>query len=189
MNFGAIGAPIGAALLASLPGVLVALLTYWLSIWRERRRLQQQQTNVRALLSLEVESNRAILRQFWDDINRLDKERDTPGRSAFEHLAGMAAGGLLVYARPTWSYVRWERFPSDALGGLGEAEAQAVDTMYRDLRAIGERYDKMLTIDPEERALLDKDRFWVNRFADGRVRAFEQLNQIVNHALATPSLK
>lgn len=176
-------------IIASLPGVLVALLTYWLSIWRERQRQQQQQNNVRALLSLELENNRAILRQFWDDINRLDKERDTPGRGTHEHLASMAAGGLLDYARPTWSYVRWERFPSDAMGGLGAAEAQAVDNMYRDLRAIGERYDKMLSIDPEERALLDKDRFWVNRFADPRVRAFEQLGQIVNRALATPPLK
>ena len=31
----------------------------------------------------------------------------------------MAAGGLLAYARPTWSSVRWERFPAEALGGLG----------------------------------------------------------------------
>jgi len=189
MDFGTIGASIGGALIASLPGVLVALLTYWLSIWRERQRIQQQQNNARALLSLEVESNRAILRQFWDDINRLDKERDTPGRSTHEHLAGMAAGGLLGYARPTWSYVRWDHFPSDALGGLGAAEAQVVDGMYRDLRAIGERYDKMLSIDPEERALLDKDRFWMNRFADPRVRAFEQLGQIVSRALSTPPLK
>src|SRR5260370_18432019 len=66
-------------LAASLPGILVALLTFWLTTRRENAQARQGRVNARALLALEMEDNAGALRQFWEQIHRLDAEY-VPGR-------------------------------------------------------------------------------------------------------------
>jgi hypothetical protein len=140
---------------ATLPGVLVALISDYLSSRREAGEAQRLSANARMLVQLEVASNRDALRTFWDTVNGLDKEQKT---SAEEHLAGMAYGGMIGYTLPEWSFVRWERFPPQAFGALRTKEVAELDMLYRELRAITEMYAKLVTFSPDERDELNKDR-------------------------------
>ena len=45
-------------------------------------------------------------------------------------------------------------------------------------------YGQILTISDDERAILDRGRFWYNRFAGNRIRFFERLQQQVTETLA-----
>jgi hypothetical protein len=181
MSFTVVLAIIG----ATLPGVLVALISDYLSSRREVRETARLSANARMLVQLEVASNRDALRAFWDTINGLDKEQKP---TAEEHLAGMANGGMLGYTLPEWSFVRWERFPPQAFGALRTKAVAELDVLYRELRAITEMYAKLVTFSPEERDELNHDRFWYNRFAGWRAPAFERLAQVVGHALSAQPL-
>ena len=172
-------------LAASLPGIVVALLTFWLTTRRENAEARQGRVNARALLALEMGNNAETLRQFWDQIHRLDKQyvsgRPLTDDQLKEHLAAMANEGWVGgYALPRWSLVRWEHFPSTALGGLNSKQLNEIDAAYRDLRALNDAYEKMMYISPEERTYLDNmgGRFWTQRFADARVDIYKRVDAI-----------
>jgi hypothetical protein len=169
-------------ILASVPGVLVALLTYYLRILSEVRQRRQLAENAAALLSLELTRNQESLATFWREINALDKEGAAPGSE--EHLAGMASGGLLARVLPHWSFVRWERMPSEALAALNTKALAQIDSIYSDLRVITDLYTQLVTLQPDEREELNKDRFWYNRFAWMHSGYFAQLTPIVERVLA-----
>jgi hypothetical protein len=169
-------------ILASVPGVLVALLTYYLRILSEVRQKRQLAENAAALLSLELTRNQESLATFWREINALDKEGAAPGSE--EHLAGMASGGLLARVLPHWSFVRWERMPSEALAALNTKALAQIDSIYSDLRVITDLYTQLVTLQPDEREELNKDRFWYNRFAWMHSGYFAQLTPIVERVLA-----
>jgi hypothetical protein len=182
-------------LAASLPGILVALLTFWLTTRRENAQARQGRVNARALLALEISSNADVLRQFWDQIHRLDKDF-VPGRPLTDdqlkdHLAAMANGGWVGgYTLPRWSVVRWEGFPATALGGLSGKQLSEIDAVYRDLRGLSDAYDKFMYISPEERVYLDNmgGRFWALRFAEARVEMYKRLDAGVQRILAAKPL-
>jgi hypothetical protein len=169
-------------ILASVPGVLVALLTYYLRILSEVRQKRQLAENAAALLSLELTRNQESLATFWREINALDKEGAAPGSE--EHLAGMASGGLLARVLPHWSFVRWERMPSEALAALNTKALAQIDSIYSDLRVITDLYTQLVTLQPDAREELNKDRFWYNRFAWMHSGYFAQLTPIVERVLA-----
>jgi hypothetical protein len=169
-------------ILASVPGVLVALLTYYLRILSEVRQKRQLAENAAALLSLELTRNQESLATFWREINALDKEGAAPGSE--EHLAGMASGGLLARVLPHWSFVRWERMPSEALAALNTKALAQIESIYSDLRVITDLYTQLVTLQPDEREELNKDRFWYNRFACMHSGYFAQLTPIVERVLA-----
>lgn len=170
---------------ATAPGVLVALLTYWLAIGRENALARRARQNALVLLALEIESNRAALQEFWRAINALDPEDATRGadeEQTEKHLAAMADAGWLGYTLPELPSVRWDHFPPDALAALSRKQALEIDALYRDLRAVTDLYAKMMRIEPEERELL-QNRFWYNHFAGNRVERFQRLAPVVRRAL------
>lgn len=135
-------------------------------------------------LGLEVESNRKALLAFWKEVNALDAENKTGNIT--DHLAGMARGGLLAYALPHWSFVRWEGFLPQLFAALNKPEIEAVDRFNRDLQAITDLYKQMTTLTPEENAQLERDRFWPQRYAGFRDGTFTRLNEVVTRVLAAP---
>ena len=169
-------------ILASVPGVLVALLTYYLRILGEVRQKRHLAENAAALLSLELTRNQEALATFWREINALDEKSAAAGSE--EHLAGMAYGGLLARVLPHWSYVRWERMPSAALATLNAKAFTELDSIYSDLRVITDLYTQLVTLQPDEREQLNNDRFWYNRFAYLHSGYFAQLSPIVERILA-----
>lgn len=173
--------------LTTAPGVLVALLSYWLTLVRQQRERRQANANARLALILEMRANRATLATFWGEINALD----SAGKETLseEHLAGMAYGGLLRYRLPGWDRGRWERFPAQALGTLTAKEIGVVDQTYRDLRVIRELYSDLLALESEERAELNTDRFWYNRFAGWRLVTWRLLVPLVERVLGSDLLQ
>ena len=88
-------------LLASVPGVLVALLASALQVRRDNLAEARATRNARQLLSLELEGNRNALRAFWKEINDLDAEH-TDVRSD-GHLTAITDGGFLTHPLPHWN--------------------------------------------------------------------------------------
>ena len=174
-----------ATAVAALPGILVALLSHYLTQRREDRKTQQMIANARMLLALEMERNRVALATFWRTINDLDKERTAT--SAEGHLAAMAHAGLLMQTLPHWSFVRWEGISAEAIASLRKQNIEDIDQAYRDLRSATDLYAQLVTLIPEERELLDKDRFWYNRYAGMRLDTFERLTAVANRLLAAPT--
>ncbi len=169
-------------ILASIPGVIVALLTYYLRILGEVRQRREQERNAATLLSLEVTRNQAALAKFWNEINALDEKGAAAGNE--EHLSGMAYGGLLARVLPHWSFVRWERMPSEALATLDAKTLAELDSIYGDLHIITDLYAQLVTLLPDEREQLKNDRFWYNRFAWMHSGIYAQLNRVVERVLA-----
>jgi hypothetical protein len=165
-----------------VPGVLVALLTYYLRILGEVRQKRQLAANAAALLSLELARNRESLATFWREINALDEKGAQAGSE--EHLAGMAYGGMLARVLPHLSYVRWERMPPEALATLNAKVLTELDSTYSDLHIITDLYSQLVTLPPDEREQLNGDRFWYNRFAYLHSGYFAQLNPVVERVLA-----
>ncbi|WIG57931.1 MAG: hypothetical protein OJF49_000676 [Ktedonobacterales bacterium] len=170
-------------LVASAPGIAVALVTHWLNLWRESARARLARENARALLMVEITSDRGALAAFWSEINGLDT--DANGESTEEHLTAMASAGWLGVPLPEWDFARWEHFPADALSAWEPKELLDIDRFYRTLRSITERYTAMMAIEPEERAEL-QNRFWANRFAGARVERFKIVARLVGQALDFP---
>lgn len=167
---------------ASLPGILVALFTYYLALRHERQITVRLIANALALLGLELEGNRSALDTFWRGLRALDTEEHSPDDTE-HHLAAMAAGGLLGQTLPHWSFVRWERIPSEALGSLDAKGVAELDRIYRDLRDVTDLYTQLITLFPDERALLDRDRFWYNHYAGMRLSTFTRLRTVVERVL------
>src|SRR5262249_54171284 len=148
----------------------------------EARQRRQLADNAATLLSLELTRNQDLLSTFWRDINALDEKGAAAGGE--EHLSGMAFGGLLARVLPQWSFVPWERMPSEALAALNAKALMDVESLYSDLHTITDLYAKMVTLLPEEREELNKDRFWYTRFAYWRSIYLTQLTPIVERVIA-----
>ena len=160
-------------IVAAVPGVLIALLAHQLDLRRDAQEEQRISQNARMLLGLELEANRAVLNTFWATINGLD--RPDARKNANGHLAGMAENGLLSYSLPEWGFNRWENLAPKSLASFTIGDLQMIDGMYRGLHAITDIYAKLVTITPDEMTELNKDRFWVNRYADWRNDLFTRL--------------
>jgi len=171
-----------ALVVAAVPGIIVALFTNYLNVRREDAQARRLIANARVLLGMELENNRQALDTFWREINGMDKEGVAEAPQS--HLAGMAAGGLLDYAVPRWSFTRWERIFPQVVATLEPKQVAEIDQIYRDLRAISELFEKLVTLTPEERQELDRDRFWYNRYAGWRGAMFERLSALVTRASA-----
>jgi hypothetical protein len=183
---------VAAVIAASVPGVLVALLSHYLTLRRENQVTRRLIANARTLLGLEMERNRAALDAFWRGMNDLDHgmgdlDKDREADDAEGHLAGMAYGGLIRQTPPHWSFTRWERIAPQALATLSEQELAEIDQSYRDLRTVSDLFSQLVTFTPEERAILDKDHWWFNRYADWRMSTFQRLAQVTNQVLAAPN--
>jgi hypothetical protein len=165
---------------ASVPGIIVALLSDFLANRREERRQKQRETNARGLLQREFEGNRNALKQFWDTINGLDGEKQTQSE---QHLAGMAQHGLFSYSLPRWESTRWNGMDSDLLGALNPKDLAAYDQFYRDLEAITDAYTKMTVLSSQEMDLYNRERFWYNRYGGDYGPNFERLRGIVEREL------
>jgi hypothetical protein len=166
---------------AFIPGVLIALIADYLSRRRATERERRVNENARTLLALEVGSNLTALRDFWQTINGLDTERQ---KETEAHFAAMAQNGLLGYTAPSWSVARWERLAPQTAGALDKRDIFSLTRVYAGLQEIGDLYGQILTIPDDERAILDHERFWYNRFAGNRIRFFERLQRQVTETLS-----
>jgi hypothetical protein len=178
-----------AVFVASLPGILVALLTQYLAQRREDQNTRRLYASARRLLELEVRNNRASLDAFWRTINGLDKEQQ---QDTEQHLAALAANGLLGYTLPHWSFARWARMEAETYAAFTEKEIVGIDQMNRALESITDLYTALVTLTPEDKAELAKNmggRFWMNDFADWRVSTYEKMAGAVQQVLgASPPL-
>lgn len=167
---------------AAIPGILVALLAHQLDVRRQERLMRIQNANGRTMIALEIDGNRQALASFWQTLNALDKESaQHPEREA--HLAAMAAGGILGQTVPHWSFARWEGILPGTVATLDRSEIVAIDQMNRDLRTIADLFTQLVTMTPSEMAQLEKDRFWMNRYAGFRVGTFERMEAVVARVL------
>jgi hypothetical protein len=171
-----------AFIIAFIPGVLIALIADYLGRRRYAQREARVNENARTLLSLEIGANLNALKDFWGTINSLDTEPQ--GKTLEEHAAAMAQNGLLGYTAPRWSVMRWERLAPETSGALDQRDIFSLTRVYTGLQEISALYGQILTIPDDERALLDGDRFWYNRFAGNRIRFFERLQKQVTETLA-----
>src|SRR5215471_4848705 len=176
------GGQILAFFIAFIPGVLIALIADYLSRRRDTQREARVNENARTLLSLEVSANLNALKDFWGTINGLDTEPQ--GKTLEEHAAAMAQNGLLGYTAPRWSVFRWKRLAPQTAGALDRRDIFSLTHVYNGLQEISDLYGQILTIPDDERAILDQDRFWYNRFAGNRIRFFERLQKQVTETLA-----
>jgi hypothetical protein len=171
-----------ALFIAFIPGVLIALLADYLGRRRYAQREARVNENARTLLALEIGANLNALKDFWGTINGLDTEPQS--KRLEEHAATMAQNGLLGYTAPRWSIMRWERLAPQTAGALDQRDIFSLTRVYTGLQEISDLYGRILTIPDDERAILDHDRFWYNRFAGNRIRFFERLHEQVTDTLA-----
>jgi len=168
-------------IIASFPGVIVAIFTYYLALLRDAAQARRLIANTRILLSMEIENNRQALDTFWQDLAAFGQQ-GTAGAEATpqNQLAAMARGGMLDYTPPNWSFTRWERVFPQVVATLSPKDVAAIDSAYRDLRSIADLFKKLVTLSPEERQYLDGgQRFWYNRFPDLREQTFARLSEAV----------
>jgi hypothetical protein len=181
---------------ASVAGILVALLTYYLATRRANLDVRRASDNARTLLALEMGNNADALRGYWDQMHRLDKDF-VPGKPMTddqlkEHLTAMVnANWVGGYVLPKWSVVRWEGFPASALGSISGKQLAEIDAGYRDLSALRDAYDKFMYVSPEERTYLESmsGRFWALHFADARVEAYKALDAQVQRVIQNQPLR
>jgi hypothetical protein len=182
-----IGVTILSIFIASLPGVLVALLSQYLQERHENQNLQRLYASARRLLTLEVDNNRATLSTFWATINRLDAEQH---QDSTEHLAAMLYNGLLGYELPYWSFSRWERMEADTFAAFSEKELAGIDQMNRILKSVTELYSSLTTLTTEDKVDLGKNvsgRFWGNDLARDRYPTYDKLAAAVKQVIGAPS--
>lgn len=181
-----VGDYVAALLIASVPGVLVAVLSQYLSVRHENAVERQMVANAQLLLSLEFENNQQALTTFWTGLNALDKEGHPEDKDA--HLIAIVHAGLLNQTAPHWSHVRWQRISPRALAEISPKDLAVMDQCYRELDAISDLFTKLITLSPDEKAYLDGGhRFWYNNFPDIRKDTFAQLDAAVTRALAAPN--
>ncbi|MGO8946953.1 MAG: hypothetical protein ACLQUY_04675 [Ktedonobacterales bacterium] len=178
---------IAGVFLASLSGVIVALVGQYLQVRHENQNLRRLYLSARRLQALEVGNNRSSLDTFWRTINALDAEQH---QDSTEHLAAMLYGGLLGYELPHWSFVRWERLEAETFAAFREKELAGIDQMNRTLRSITELYSSLTTLTADDKARLERDmggRFWTNRLAGERYSTCDKLAEAVAKVIAAPS--
>ncbi|HLJ81336.1 MAG TPA: hypothetical protein VKT52_07625 [Ktedonobacterales bacterium] len=179
---------IAAIFIASLPGIVVAFLTQYLAQRREDQNRRRLYASARRLLALEVENNRASLDAFWRTINDLDKEQQ---QDAKQHLAALAANGLVGYTLPHWSFSRWERMEAETYAAFEGKEIAGIDKMNRALESITDLYTALVTLTPEDKAEFMKNmdgRFWMNDFAFYRIATYEKIADAVQQVSGAPRL-
>ncbi len=173
--------------IASIPGVVVALLSQYLEQRREDQNNHRIYLSARGLLAAEVSSNRAALETFWRAINDLDSAAHTDVK---EHLTAMAENGLLGYPLPHWSLSRWQRLEAITFPGFTPAELTVIDQINRGLENITDIYTQLITLTPEEKAQIagggSVGRFWASYYAGWRDLTFTRLTQAVNQVLDAP---
>ena len=187
MNLSSFLETVGAIFAASLPGIVVALLSHLLQQRRENQNLARLYASARRLLALEVENNRAALDVFWRTINGLDAERHQDGT---EHLAALFYGGLIGYELPRWSFSRWERLEADTFAAFGEKELAGIDQMIRQLKSITDLYSSLVTLTAEDKADLNANmsgRFWGNDLARLRYPTYSKLADAVQQVVGVAS--
>lgn len=167
--------------LAAVPGVLIALLAHQLEVRRDRQLEERASRNARQLLSLEIESNRAALAAFWQEINDLDPQKAETGSD--KHLTAITENGFLTYPLPHWNSTRWQPAQPGWLKVLNEKEVELVDRFYRNLELITDLHTRIVTLTPQEQEQLSHDRFWASRFTSMRNRLFPRLVEVVNRTL------
>lgn len=181
------GALILSVFIASIPGVVVALLSQYLQQRHEDQNNRRIYLSARGLLAAEVNSNRAALETHWRTINALDAQAHTDLK---EHLTAMAENGLLSYPLPHWSLARWQRLEAITFPGFTAAELTAVEQINRGLESIVDIYTKLVTLTPEEKAQIEGGgsvgRFWPSYYATWRDLTFTRLTQAVNQVLDAP---
>ncbi|HEY7349115.1 MAG TPA: hypothetical protein VH599_12450 [Ktedonobacterales bacterium] len=168
--------------LAAVPGVLIALFVHQLEVRRYNQLEERANQNARKLLSLEIQSNRASLASFWQEINDLDTEKAEI--TSDEHLTAITEGGFLTYPLPHWNFTRWQPAQPSWLVIVSEKEVELVDRIYRNLELITDLHTRMVTLSPQEQELMAHDRFWASRYASMRNRLFPRLVEVVNQTLA-----
>lgn len=169
--------------IASIPGIIVAYLSQYLSQRHEEQNTRRLYASARRLLALEVENNRASLNSFWRTIDDLDNAHQQDMK---QHLAALAANGLLGYTLPHWSFTRWQRLEPKTYAAFTEKEIVGIDQMNRALESITDLYTALVTLTPGDKAELAKNmdgRFWMNDFADWRVSTYEKLTAAVQQVL------
>jgi hypothetical protein len=168
-------------LLASVPGVLIALLAFRLQVRRDNLAEARATKNARQLLSLELEGNRTALNDFWNEINNLDTQHFD--MRSDDHLTAVTEAGFLTYPLPHWNTTRWQPATPAWLEVLTEGEVALVDRIYRDLDTIADMHKRIVTLTPSEQELMDKDRFWASRFTSMRNRLFARFVDLVDRTL------
>jgi hypothetical protein len=167
-------------ILASFPGVVVAIFTYYLTFLRDASQARRLIANARVLLGMEIEHNRQALDTFWRELNALGRQGAAAAEAPHDQLAAMAAGGVLGYTPPQWSFTRWERVFPQVIATLSPKDVAEIDRAYRDLRSVADLFNKLVTLSPEERQVLEGgNRFWYNRFPDIRGQTFARLAEAV----------
>jgi hypothetical protein len=196
------------ALLATLSGAVVALFTGYLAAGREAARERRLLANARALLALEVRSNRDALTAFWHTVTVLGASQSegehaatgitwagqaagspVPIADPVDQLAAMYAGGLATYSLPAWSTTRWHGIEPRTVAALSADEVIALDRLYRALREISDLYSRIATITPSDWSDLQKNvggRFWNRDLARDRTPLFARLGAAVAYACDAP---
>ncbi|HEY1388159.1 MAG TPA: hypothetical protein VGF38_06405 [Ktedonobacterales bacterium] len=173
--------------IASIPGVVVALLSQYLQQRREDQNNRRVYLSARGLLAAEVSSNRAALEAFWRAINALDTAAHTDLK---EHLTAMAENGLLGYPLPHWGLARWQRLEAITFPAFTAEELTAIEQINRGLESITDLYTQLITLTPEEKAQIEEGgsvrRFWASYYATWRDLTFTRLTEAVNQALDAP---
>jgi len=192
---GAFGPPdVVGGLLAALSGVIVALFTHYLSLRREAAAERRLRANTRALLEMEIRSNRTALGDFWRTVNALGAKSPpadgTPiPADSVEHLADMYANGLISYTLPAWSTVRWEGLEPRTVASLHTGEVYALDGMYRALADVSDLYGRVTKLTAEDLSELRQNvdgRFWHRDLARERQPLFARLSAAVARVLDAP---
>jgi hypothetical protein len=180
------GAIILSVFIASIPGVVVALLSQYLEQRRENQNTSRIYRSARGLLAAEVNNNRAALETFWRTINDLDTAAHTDLK---EHLTAMAENGLLGYSLPHWNLARWQRLEAMTFAAFTEGELSAVDQINRSLETVVDIYTQLITLTPDEQSQMESGsvrRFWASYYAGWRDLTFTRLTQTVNQVLDAP---
>ncbi|MGH2487401.1 MAG: hypothetical protein ACRDHE_15440 [Ktedonobacterales bacterium] len=178
-----VGDYVAALLIASVPGVLVALLTQYLSVRHENAVERQMIANAQLLLSLEFADNQQALANFWTGLNALDKDGHPDDKDA--HLEALVTSGLLNQTAPRWSNTRWKRISPRAVAELTAKDLAVLDQTYRDLDSVSDVFAKLITLSPDEKKYLDDGgRWWPQRYVDVRKDTFARLETTVTRVLA-----
>jgi hypothetical protein len=167
--------------LASVPGVLIALLAFVLQIRRDNQLEARASQNARQLLSLEVEGNRTALADFLKEINDLDTEQAEI--TSDDHLTAITENGFLTHPLPHWNLTRWQPAQPSWLNILDEKEVELIDRFYRGLELVADLHTRLVTLNPQEQEMMANDRFWASRYTSMRNLLFPRWVEVVNRTL------
>jgi hypothetical protein len=153
----------------------------------ERRRVAdveaEQAKTVRTLISLEVDHNLRILRDFWNSVNDVDnKERDA--REAGFRLAGR----LIELPAPTWSHKVWESQLGQLVQALGPELIRQVHDFHASLDRITSMREGLIALREDERQeMMSPDRVILPalKFQRRAPLVMEQWQRLVQNILDT----